>query len=71
MIAHCQGAVQLAEAQLKYGKRPELRKTAKGIIRAQQQEIAFMKSGRPWNGVKQSRLLYTAAWHRYQCGCRW
>lgn len=43
MIPHHQGAVRMAEIELKYGKDAELRKLAQGIIRAQQTEIAFMK----------------------------
>ena len=36
MIAHHQRTVQIAEVQLKYGKRPELLKMAKDIIKARQ-----------------------------------
>jgi uncharacterized protein (DUF305 family) len=52
MIPHHQGAVQMAEVQLKYGKDPELRKMARDIIRAQKQEIAFMNKWQARHGVK-------------------
>lgn len=44
MIPHHQGAIDMAEIVLKYGKDPETRKLAEDIIKAQQAEIAFMKS---------------------------
>ena len=44
MIAHHQGAIDMAKVELQYGKDPQLRKLARGIIAAQQKEIAFMKS---------------------------
>ncbi|MDB5895568.1 MAG: hypothetical protein JWQ88_3099 [Rhodoferax sp.] len=43
MIPHHRGAVAMAEVQLKYGKDPALRKMAEDIVKAQQDEIAFMK----------------------------
>lgn len=52
MIPHHQGAVQMAEVQLKYGKDPELRKMARDIIKSQKQEIAFMKKWQARNGAK-------------------
>ncbi|CAN5346433.1 DUF305 domain-containing protein [soil metagenome] len=52
MIPHHQGAVSMAEAQLKYGKDPELRKMSRDIIKAQQKEIAFMKKWQARHGVK-------------------
>ncbi|OOF48826.1 DUF305 domain-containing protein [Rodentibacter genomosp. 1] len=43
MIPHHQGAVKMAEIELKYGKDPELRQLAKNIIQAQEDEIKFMQ----------------------------
>jgi uncharacterized protein (DUF305 family) len=43
MIPHHQGAVEMAEVELKYGKDPEMRKLAADIIKAQKGEIGRMK----------------------------
>ncbi|HEX2841554.1 CopM family metallochaperone [Hyphomicrobium sp.] len=43
MIPHHQGAIEMAEIVLKYGKDPETRKLADEIVKAQTAEIAFMK----------------------------
>src|SRR5262249_22018157 len=43
MIPHHQGAIDMAEVELKHGKNPELRKMAEDIISAQKKEIATMK----------------------------
>ncbi|HBT4579262.1 TPA: DUF305 domain-containing protein [Klebsiella pneumoniae] len=44
MIAHHQGAVDMAKIQLKYGKDAELRQLAEDIIKAQELEIKQMQS---------------------------
>lgn len=44
MVPHHQGAIDMAEVVLKYGKDPKVRKLAQGIIRAQKQEIAMMNA---------------------------
>ena len=40
MRVHHQGAIDMAQAQLRDGKAPEMRKLAKDIIAAQKKEIA-------------------------------
>jgi uncharacterized protein (DUF305 family) len=44
MIPHHQGAVEMAQVELKYGTDPDLRKLAQDIVAAQEKEIAFMKA---------------------------
>lgn len=43
MIPHHQGAVEMAQAQLRFGRDPALRRLAQGIIVEQAQEIAVMR----------------------------
>jgi uncharacterized protein (DUF305 family) len=52
MIPHHQGAVRMAEVALEYGKDPAIRKLAQDIVKAQKQEIAFMKKWQARHGVK-------------------
>jgi len=42
MVAHHQGAIDMARAQLRYGHNEQLRRMAQEIIVTQQQEIAAM-----------------------------
>lgn len=44
MIPHHQGAIDMAEILLKYGKDPDLKRLAKSIIVAQKKEIRFMQN---------------------------
>ena len=43
MVPHHQGAIDMAEALLVYGKDPELRQLAKTIVAEQQNEIQLMR----------------------------
>ncbi|CAB3670249.1 hypothetical protein LMG24238_02058 [Paraburkholderia sediminicola] len=52
MIPHHQGAVEMAQVELKYGKDPDLKRLARNIIKAQHDEIAFMQRWQAKHGVK-------------------
>ena len=43
MIAHHQGAIDMAKVELEHGKDPAIRKLAEDIVTAQEGEIAMMK----------------------------
>ncbi|MDG0023639.1 DUF305 domain-containing protein [Trinickia sp. Y13] len=44
MIPHHQGAVDMAQVELKYGKDPQLKRLAERIVASQRKEIQFMKA---------------------------
>ncbi|MHC1549498.1 CopM family metallochaperone [Phyllobacterium sp. K27] len=50
MIAHHQGAIDMAKVELEYGKDAEIRKLAETIIAAQESEIKDMKAWLEKNG---------------------
>jgi uncharacterized protein (DUF305 family) len=43
MVPHHQGAIDMAQAELRYGRNEQLRRMAQEIIATQQQEIAAMR----------------------------
>lgn len=57
MIAHHQGAVEMAEIQLKYGRDPQVKRLAQDIIRAQNIEIRWMKG---WLAQLEAKPLHVS-----------
>jgi uncharacterized protein (DUF305 family) len=51
MIPHHQGAIDMAQTELRHGKDPGLRRLATDIVAAQRKEIAMM---RRWQAAHQS-----------------
>jgi uncharacterized protein (DUF305 family) len=51
MIPHHQGAIDMAEVELKYGKDPMLRQMAEDIIESQKKEIEEMKKWQQEKGM--------------------
>jgi uncharacterized protein (DUF305 family) len=43
MMPHHQGAIDMAKVVLQFGKDPEIKKLAEGVVAAQEGEITFMK----------------------------
>ena len=55
MLAHHQGAVEMAHTELHYGKDEQLRALARQIIAAQDKEIAFMRRWQTKHGEKHAQ----------------
>ncbi len=53
MIPHHQGAVDLAKVVLEFGKDPDVKKLAEGVVQAQESEITWMNEWLTKNALKQ------------------
>jgi uncharacterized protein (DUF305 family) len=59
MLPHHQAAIDMAKAQLLYGKDPQMRRLAQEIITDQQSEIELMQHWLKQRGALSSRLKHT------------
>lgn len=55
MIPHHQGAIDMAKIVIENGKDPEVRKLAEDIVKAQEAEIAFIKTWLARNGAGEGK----------------
>ena len=65
MIPHHQGAIEMAKAELAYGRDPVLRRLAQGIIVEQAQEIEVMRRALAERPVAQTPPTQPPAHHRH------
>ena len=65
MIPHHQGAIEMAKAELAYGRDPVLRRLAQGIIVEQAQEIEVMRRALAERPVAQTPPSQPPAHHRH------
>jgi len=59
MVPHHQGAIDMARAELRYGRNERLKRMAQEIVVTQQQEIGAMRLavGEPLQGLRQSAVF--------------
>ena len=62
MIPHHQGAIDMAETELKYGSDPKIKQLAARIISSQQHEIATMQAWLDKNGTAHPKTPPHAQW---------
>ncbi len=55
MIPHHQGAIEMAEVELQYGKDPQIRRLAHAIVAAQREELAQMRRWQARRGQKHAQ----------------
>ncbi|MGU3384468.1 DUF305 domain-containing protein [Methylobacterium sp. D53M] len=65
MIPHHQGAIEMAKAELAYGRDPVLRRLAQGIIVEQAQEIEVMRRALAERPVAQATPQRSPAPHHH------